>query len=123
MARIRYRWDGEKMVEISSEGPFVSESPFVLQDSMEPIASMITGETFDSRSQYMRHVKANGCEIVGNDLLSNKPRKLKDNVTEEKVLDALYKAESVLSDPSKRREMQARNERLFEMREKLLRNS
>jgi len=34
----------------------------------EGIVSMITGEVFDSRSRYERHVKEHGYEIVGHDM-------------------------------------------------------
>lgn len=43
-------------------------APAIRRDSMDEFVSLIDGKTvFDSKSAWERHVKANGCEIVGND--------------------------------------------------------
>jgi len=41
--------------------------PYVISDHLDGTASPITGKMFDSKSAYYRHVRENGCEIVGND--------------------------------------------------------
>ena len=120
MARSRYKWDGEKMVEIYNDGLADSVAPAVHQDTMDALKSPITGEIFESRSQYVRHVQRSGCNIVGNDLLSKAKRELKDTVTDEKIFNAMDKAESILRNPDKMSEYIGRNRELQELREKLL---
>jgi hypothetical protein len=46
-------------------------APYLRFDGMKAFKSPINGLWFDSKSAWERHVKANGCEIIGNDL----PRK------------------------------------------------
>lgn len=46
--------------------------PFVITDGMDPTMNPADGRTYDSRSQYVRAVKAAGCEIVGNDLMGHR---------------------------------------------------
>jgi len=44
-----------------------SGAPNIITDGMDPIRSMADGRTYDSRSRYYGSLKAQGCEIVGND--------------------------------------------------------
>ena len=59
----------------------------VIKDFTEPVRSTITGEMFSSKGGYHRHVKDNGCEVVGNDLnnasMKNAPKddgRLRDDI-------------------------------------------
>ena len=60
----------------------------IIRDFPEPVQSTISGEHFTSRAAYMRHVKDNGCEVVGNDYnqapMKHQPRSddggLKDDI-------------------------------------------
>ena len=49
-------------------------APYVHQDSMEPIESMAsdTGEVFDSKSAYKRHLDEKGFEVTGGDHLTGR---------------------------------------------------
>lgn len=104
-----YRMINGKCEELGSappdsplEGSF--STPSVIQDTMDPIKHPVTEEMIDSKSKYHRINRNLGLEVVGeNDLLSNKPRTTKDYLPESKIMEAQYKAEAILSDPSKRR--------------------
>jgi hypothetical protein len=120
MARAKYKWNGSEMVEIYNDGLANSVTPAVHQDTMDALRSPLTGEVFESKGQYLRHVKSRGCDVVGNDLLSGAKRNLKDTITDDKIFDAMDKAESILRNPDKMREYVGRNNELLEMRAKLL---
>lgn len=47
--------------------------PMVISDSLADVCSPITGRPYDSKSAYYAHVKANNCEIVGNDPIASRP--------------------------------------------------
>lgn len=50
-------------------------APAVISDNMTPFKSHVDGKTwFDSKRAWEKHVKANGCSIVGNDMPSAAPR-------------------------------------------------
>lgn len=72
--------------------PFVEQPKprlhtIVTDDIPEGLVSMITGETFYSRSRYLRHVKEHGYEVVGTDMKSWNPdnRKEKDEKYTKKL--------------------------------------
>lgn len=44
-------------------------APQIIKDCIEPIRSMADGRMYDSRSKYLRSVRAAGCDVVGNDTL------------------------------------------------------
>jgi hypothetical protein len=48
-------------------------APRIRPDGMAPTVCPIDGNAYDSKSQYERVVKANGCEIVGNDSFWDRP--------------------------------------------------
>ena len=48
-------------------GPPPKRAFNIISDFSEPVQSTISGERFSSRAGYLRHVKDNGCEVVGND--------------------------------------------------------
>ena len=48
--------------------------PAIRADGMDPIMNHANGLIYDSRSAYERGVKDAGCEIVGNEKLTPKPR-------------------------------------------------
>jgi len=115
-----YAYRDGKIVEIGASSTGQVAAPFVQQDTMEPLRHPISGKIYDSKSEYMRETRAHGCEVVGNDLLSNKPRKTKEVITESMVLDRIERAESILNDPSKYRARVEENYRRLERREKLI---
>lgn len=53
----------------------VSDLPFpmIVSDQLE-MKSMINGEIFTSKAAYYKHVRANNCEIVGNEDITGKYR-------------------------------------------------
>lgn len=80
----------------------------------------VSGEKIDSMTKWNRTNEKLGLECVGNDLLSKKKRTVADKVTDEMILDRIEKAESILSDPAKKRaydneqlERLARHEKMF----------
>lgn len=95
-------------------------APFIHQDTMDPLTHPVTGEVIDSRCQWERINERHGLECVGNELLSEKPRRCEEKVTDAVVMDRIYRAEAIFDDPSKRRareyenlERRARVERLI----------
>jgi len=91
-----------------------SMSAAVHQDTMPALAHPVTGQVFESKSAYLRAVKADGLTVVGNDLLSRKAHTPTDKITEEKVIDAIQKTEAIMSDPARRNELRYKNERILE---------
>lgn len=113
--------DGFKNVEGMQIERSENKSAAVHQDSMNsPLQSPITGHIYESKSAYMKHVKRHGCEVVGNDLLSNKKRDLPDRVNDKVILDRIEKAESIYSDPTKMRARQNENHERLERYGKLV---
>lgn len=43
------------------------DAPMIRTDGMDPIQSMLDGQTYDSRSGYYASLRRAGAEIVGND--------------------------------------------------------
>lgn len=41
--------------------------PMIVRDGMDPMQSMADGQTYDSKSDYYRSLKEQGCEIVEGD--------------------------------------------------------
>lgn len=122
-----------KLVELGAETREVGDpvAPYVQDDTLKQPLQFLAGtkedadgfikpEFYDSKSAYMRRVKEEGLSVVGNDLLSRVPRHIKDNFTEQKILDRIEKAEAIYSDPAKRRERENINMMRLERREKLL---
>lgn len=76
----RFIYDREKdqMVEVSQD--YRPERPvsYHVMPDITPYVSMIDGSVINSRSRHREHLKAHGCEEVGNDSsLSRKPQPLK----------------------------------------------
>lgn len=78
-----------KLVAVDKPKPAVVAAPYVHQDTMEPIESMVNQdrEMFDSKSAYRRHLKANGfVESYGQTFTPEKPdleakrRELRDTI-------------------------------------------
>lgn len=122
MARRSWAYRDGKLVEITPEATAKVHS--VRQDTLKaPLRHPVTGEVTDSTSRYMKITDELGLEVVGNDLLSNKPAKPADKrFTDEMIMDKQEKAESIVSDPTKFREYQNRQHELMERNEKLMRN-
>jgi hypothetical protein len=116
---------GGKLVEVgNNSSPLDPVAPFVQDDTLDkPIRFLASdkAEFYDSKSAYLRRVKAEGLSVVGNDLISQRPHSTPtDRITEEKILDRIEKAESILNDPSKYRARQEENIRRLERRAQLL---
>lgn len=107
-------------LEKLAEREALPESLYIVGDTMDPLRNMVTGKVHDSKSSYMREVDSLGLEVVGNDLLSRKPRNQPDRFTEAMILDRIERAEAIYNDPAKRREVASRNERILERQERLL---
>lgn len=95
-------------------------SAAVHQDTMPALRHPVTGKVYESKSAYLRAVKADGLTIVGNDLLSRKAHTPTDLITEEKVMAAIQKTEAILSDPARRNELRYKNEQLLEQYQKTI---
>lgn len=119
--RALYKMVNGRCVEVFSESYGSSEvdAPAVRIDTLKGVISCpITGKKFESASRYNRHIgeinqrTGMNLQIVGNDLLSKKPRNLQEKVTDDVILDRIEKAESIFNDPSKlRARLEENNER------------
>lgn len=117
MARRRYIFKDGKCIEVTQEIS-ESKSAFVHDDTMDAIKSPIDGKMYDSLSKYKHHVEQeHGCDIVGNERVN---RKRQTGLSDEKILDGIYRAEAILDDPTKKRAEQNRNLELMERRMKAL---
>lgn len=99
-----------------------SMSAAIHQDTMPAMKHPVTGQVFESKSAYLRAVKADGLTVVGNDLLSRKAHTPTDIITEEKVMDAIHKTEAIMSDPARRNELRYKNERILDEYKKTMGN-
>lgn len=107
-------------VQINADEVKPAETPFVHQDTMPPLKNPVTGNIHDSKSNYVKECNRNGLVIVGDDLLSKYKHTPKQYLTDEKILDAAEKAESILRDPTKRREYENKRLAELELRRKLV---
>ncbi len=72
-------------------------APFIRADGMDPILNHANGLMYDSRSAYERGVKDAGCEIVGNEKLTAKPRPtLSDRELKQDIKTAIDQVEARL---------------------------
>ena len=71
--------------------------PAIRADGMSPIMNHANGLIYDSRSAYERGVKDAGCEIVGNEKLTPKPRAvLSDRELKQDIKTAIDQVEARL---------------------------
>lgn len=119
MTRRRWVWRNGHFIEVGAEAQN-NETHAVHQDSMEPLKHPVTGEIVDSKTRWNQINKERRLEVVGNDLLSKQPRSIPDRLTEERIRDAMEKAESIVSDPAKLRAKRNENEALLERNKRLL---
>ena len=117
-ARKFYVWREGKLIEMNKET--YEAPPFIHQDSMPALRHPATNEMIDSRSKWERINKEKGLVCVGNDLLSKRPDTRRDVLTENKILDAIHRAEAIVEDPTKWRAAQNRNNEANYRRERLL---
>jgi hypothetical protein len=66
--------------------------PQIIRDTIEPMRSMVDGTVFDSKSDYYRHLKQNGAEIVDTPPPSAPVVRDEPVVKAEDVKDAYEKA-------------------------------
>lgn len=98
-----------------------SKSAVVHQDTMKKaLRHPVTDEIVDSMTRWNRINKEKGLECVGNELLSERKRTVEDKVTEARIMDAMEKAESICSDPTKYRAYQNEQLERRERHEKLV---
>lgn len=121
MARSVYKKIGGEYRWIQLDGKIEPEPFYVHQDTLEkPLKHPVTGKIYDSRSEYEKDTRKMGLEIVGEDKLSQRPTRRHDSLTEEKIIDAIHKAESIVGDPTKFRARMNENIERLERAEKLL---
>jgi hypothetical protein len=106
MARKVYKFVGGQVVEVGE--PQASEgevSAFLVDDTLPtPLRNPATGVIYTSKSEYIKSVSNAGCRIVGNDWINEGgPRNdVKDKITDDRVMDAIARAEAIEYDPDKR---------------------
>lgn len=121
MSRQIFKFIDGKFTEIYNSEATESASAFVHTDEMhKPLTNMVTGKKYTSKAKYIKDVKAQGLEIVGNDLLSKRKHVPKVTLTDEMILDRMDRAESILNDPAKYRARQNENLERLERYEKLI---
>ncbi len=114
-----YRSDGLKVYEVFREAP--TEVHSVHQDTFKtPLIHPETGELVDSMTRWEQINKAHNLSCVGNERLSDRPVRRTETITEEKVMDAIHKAEAIASDPSKMRAWRYNQHERIERIEKLV---
>lgn len=118
MPRKVYVFRSGKCVEVGKASP--TELHSVHQDTMAPLRHPKTGEMIESRTQWNAINSKYKLECVGNDLLSNHKHEIKEHITEERILDAYDKAESILSDPYKYNQHTNQNMARYERNQRLL---
>ena len=70
MARETYVLRDGQLVPKWQAGPLHgdgSSGPMIIRDEMDATRSMIDGSLHTSKRGYYKHVRANGCEIAGNE--------------------------------------------------------
>lgn len=70
MARTTYVLRDGELVPKDQAAPLHAshgEGPMIIRDEMDATRSMIDGSMHTSKRGYGRHVRANGCEIAGNE--------------------------------------------------------
>lgn len=125
----RYAFRDGKMVEIwkSEEASRIPEdplAPYIHQDSFkQPLRHPVTGEMVESLTRWTEINRREGLQVVGNDRVASGPqRRIKDNISEQMILDRIEKAESIASDPSKLRAAREYNQMLVARNLELLKN-
>lgn len=88
----------KKVVPIEETTNFVSNAPYVVEDTMKPIESMADGKVYDSKSAYYKSLKNLGYEIVGNEWKDDSKRERKIDKTsasyrryKEGIRESIYK--------------------------------
>lgn len=120
MTRRLFRVINGECIEITPEAR--PETHAVHEDSIpQGLRHPVTDEIFDSKAKYLKRTRELGLEVVGDDLLSRRERKVPDYLTEEKIMDKFEKAEAIVSDPTRLREHHNRNLARFEEQQRLLR--
>ncbi len=119
MPRKTYVWKNGEFVEINKE---IKENvtPFVQDDTIAPLRNLANDKIYDSKSRYLKDLKKDGLEVVGNDLLSRKRHNFKEKITDEIIIDRIQKAESILHDPTKRRAYENMQRERYENMQRLL---
>lgn len=116
-----YQMIDGKLTQLVIEPTEIPDCPSVIGDTLDkPIKNLVNDKMYDSKSAYLKDVKRMGLEVVGNDLLSGKQRRVKDSLTEDVVLDRIQRAESIVNDPSKLRARRERDMETLHLRERLL---
>lgn len=120
MASKFYRKIDGKWQELGTSSSDDVNAPAVHGDEMDKLTHPITGEEVTSRNRWNAINKEHGVEVVGNDLLSKQKRNIPDRITEERILDAIHKAEATVGNYDKLSEARGRNRHYYEMGLRLL---
>jgi len=126
-----FKWlrnpDGTRKLDETGHGiliPAEQEQPaelhYVHQDTMPPLRHPVTSETIDSRTKWKQINREHNLLEVGNDLISKRPREIKDRITEERIYQAFEKSEAILSDPARRNSYRNEQAMLRERNQRLL---
>lgn len=79
MARETFVYRPGLGVVSKSEAPPLHASDqafYAIPDGMDAIRSMADGKMYDSKSRYYSSVRANGCEVIGNDSVPRQRREM-----------------------------------------------
>tara|TARA_R110000868_G_scaffold101502_1_gene279423 strand:- start:760 stop:1194 length:435 start_codon:yes stop_codon:yes gene_type:complete len=118
MARNLFKVVNGQLVQLGASQAVESEmSPVIVDDTLPvPLRNPATGVIYTSRSDYLKSVTAAGCRVVGNDWMNEgAPRNdVKDKITDEKIMDAIHKAEAIEYNPDKRAEKRYQEQRDLE---------
>lgn len=111
----KYQWVDE------DTAPARPEVHAVIADEIsQGLVHPVTRQVYTSKNKYLRDLRREGYEVVGNDLQSRKPFKGKEVITEAQIMDKIQKAEAIESDPAKlRRFREDQTERYHRVQELL----
>lgn len=111
----KYQWVDEDTVPASPEVHSV-----IADEISQGLVHPVTRQVYTSKNKYLRDLRREGYEVVGNDLQSRKPFKGKEVITEAQIMDKIQKAEAIEADPAKlRRFREEQTERYYRVQELL----
>lgn len=121
MARGRiYSWVDGQLVEAGSDSNSNESFHSVHGDEMPKLRHPVTGEIVQERTKWRKINKELGLQEVGNDLLSGQKHEVKDHITDEKIIEKVKEAESIMEDPFKRNQWRNMQMELYERNRRLL---
>lgn len=70
-------------------------APMIISDHLDYVQNPVNGQTYTSKSQYYKAVKAAGCEIIGNEKPSASPKPQLDDPGKD-IKDAIEQLDARL---------------------------